>query len=131
STTMPAPSTPRTNGKRSLPVAQVPSRLRASQMPTPAAWRAIRISLGPTFGTGRLRSVNPDGGPKRPIASACMVVGAAEVVDTAATLEQPLPKEGARVHQRMTDLRLGQMENPGDLSSREVLHVPEHQRPPP
>src|SRR2546423_9126958 len=70
---MPAPSVPRTRGKRSLPVVYLPARISASHTPTPAPCRARSTSPGPGWGTGRVWSVRTSGGPKRSMAAAFMV----------------------------------------------------------
>src|SRR2546427_325740 len=74
---MPAPSVPGTIGNFALRPhgRHDPSRTRPSQEPTPAAWRAMRTSRGPGFGTGRRWGVRTEGGPNSSIAAAFIVCG--------------------------------------------------------
>src|SRR5581483_3480500 len=71
--TVPAPSVPGTKGKCGRPgFRQDPSRIEASQLPTPTVSSSITTSCEPGFGTGRRCSVRTDGGPNRSIAAAFM-----------------------------------------------------------
>src|SRR5579871_3370353 len=75
-TTIPAPSVPKISGNLGRPNGrQDPSRTDASHTPTPAAWSAIRTSLGPGTGTGTVWSLRTEGGPKRSIAAAFIAAG--------------------------------------------------------
>src|SRR2546428_8271793 len=84
---MPAPSVPGTIGNFALGPhgRQDPSRTSPSQEPTPAAWRAMRTSRGPGFGTGRRWSVSTEGGPNSSIAAAFIVCGIVDCRKPAAT----------------------------------------------
>src|SRR2546422_11407802 len=84
---MPPPAVPGTMGNFALGPhgRQDPSRTRPSQEPTPAAWRAMRTSRGPGFGTGRRWVVSTEGGPNRSIAAAFIVCGIVDWRAPAAT----------------------------------------------
>src|SRR5436190_68226 len=71
---VPAPSTPGIRGKRVRPgLRQEPSRIDASQLPTPAVAIAMTTSCGPGLGTGTSCRVRTDAGPKRSTAAAFIV----------------------------------------------------------
>src|SRR5207245_957557 len=90
---MPAPSVPGTIGNFALGPhgRHDPSRTSPSQLPTPAAWRAMRTSRGPGLGTGRRWGVRTEGGPNRSIAAAFIVGG---IVDCRAPAALSLSSEG-------------------------------------
>src|SRR5438552_3522490 len=72
-----AQASPGTRGKRGRAVRHDPSRIDASQTPTPAVSSEMRTSFGAGRGTGSSWSSRRDGGPKRSTAAACMVAGRA------------------------------------------------------
>jgi hypothetical protein len=73
---VPEPSVPRTSGSGGrLLSGHHPSRMSASQLPTPAVWTAISTSAGSISGTGSRRSFRTSGPPNRSSAAARIVRG--------------------------------------------------------